>query len=75
MNRKELEKMFDERFSWISRSIEKNYEEDLTTVKNYIFETIISEVLKSVMPEWESGPWFMNLVIKEKAKDLYNITL
>ena len=84
MKKEDLEEMFDERFSDISRSIEKNYDEDLWDVKDYFFETIIPEVLKSVIPtleryavEWDYL-WWINDAIKyskQKAKELYNITL
>jgi hypothetical protein len=42
-------------------------------VKQYIFETIIPEVLKSVMPNKIETEAVRE--VKQKAKELYNITL
>ncbi len=48
MNKKEIEKMFDEAPSWI-------YTENREKLKEYIFIKIIPEVLRSVLPEEHEG--------------------
>lgn len=82
MNKQELEKMFDKKLNgqglycdgW---SGEKCY--CTTMVKNFIFETVIPEVLRSIMMgEKDNGDivkGFTNEYIKHKAKELYNINL
>ena len=83
MLKEELEKMFDYNFG--------HDNEDLPIIKQFIFETIIPEVLKSVMDDEvknicskEINPilhwcdlWWNYVLqnIKQKAKELYNITL
>lgn len=97
MNRQELEKKFDEKFlNWNTR-IPTQYNED---VKQFIFETIIPKVLKSVILDYwkhnfDKKPRILNYhterlyeedlmtswnnicidKIKQKVKELYNITL
>ena len=89
MNREELEKMFDEIFSnlyeeedYMDWSIWNNEKTD--EVKQFIFDTITLEVLKSVIPKEEVdytndsySAWYNRsiFIIKQKAKELYNINL
>jgi len=47
MNRKELEEMFEENFSYIETHTTFLSEKD--DIKTFIFDTIIPEVLKSVL--------------------------
>lgn len=85
MNREELEKMFDEKiFIWkwnITRW-------DFDDIKQFIFETIIPEVLKSLLKEthtqnysnisylqYENNINEAMSIIKYRAKDLYWIIL
>lgn len=87
MNREELEKMFDERFTDIESLLRKNDWDDLSDIREFIFETIIPEVLKSVTPEKMPDNkdivtsamiyWNNNCIdyVKNRAKELYNITL
>ena len=74
MNKEQLEKMFDEMYTW----------RDKHNMKQFIFETVIPEVLKSIIDEDDfimvNGhyfKWYTDKIsgIKQKAKDLYNITL
>ena len=72
MNREEMEKMFDEKFTW----------DNLYEVKQFIFNTIIPKILnKMLVYEWN---WinpiiekrrYANKIIKQKAKEFYWITL
>ena len=89
MNREELEKMFDEIFSnlyeeedYMDWSIWNNEKTD--EVKQFIFDTITLKVLKSVIPKEEVdytndsySAWYNRsiFIIKQKAKELYNINL
>ena len=74
MSREELEKIIDNNDSYLS---------NWKTLKEFIFETIIQEVLKSVIAEecfkYDDyfNAWYNRATedIKQKAKDLYNITL
>ena len=102
MIREQLEKMFDEKFchkidkwfidyDWTSSYTELKNWIDEKKLKQFIFETIIPEVLKSVMDDEvknicskEINPilhwcdlWWNEILqnIKQKAKELYNITL
>lgn len=88
MNREELEKMFDnQNFYEISyRSWE--WYVDFEQIKSYIFNTIIVEVLKSVIPELQNTQtndyqindmryWSNDCIhyIKQKAKEQFWIDL
>lgn len=94
MTREELEKMFDKKFPFtdIHYSNEPmwwKYEVPFPSeAKQFIFETIIPEVLKSVIPE--ENEWYLinfeednkyaleNIIIqniKQKAKENFNIDL
>ena len=81
MNKKELEKMFDEEFDELLKidRWERGYDElDVTDeVKQFIFKTIIPEVLNSVLPEWNKKSYISTYknYIKPKIKELYNIDL
>jgi len=74
-NREELEKMFDEKINTLWYNAEK-YIEHNERLKKIFFETIIPEVLKSIIP-WDNNlSWQLNIdYIKRKAKELYNIKL
>lgn len=82
MNRKELEKMFDERFG-ISQSYERIKDDVfMNDLKQFIFNEMIPEVLNSILPKYlsiEHYREYRNIDcvddIKEKAKELYNINL
>ena len=78
MNKQELEKLFDEKVT--NMRIFDEYKNDITyKVKQFIFETIIPEVLKSMLKEDKNTPlwewlWFKaQQTIKQKAKELYNL--
>ncbi len=76
MNRNDLEKMFDEKFFIQNWNIPvKEYVE----IKDYIFNEIIPEVFKSVIPnkEFEIIYWARDAfrLTKRKIKKLYNITI
>jgi hypothetical protein len=86
MNREELEKMFDDKFPlersqiWDWKVFQRTPSPE--AVKQFIFETIIPEVLKSVMLEKREENNHIDLAynnywkyIKNKAKELYNINL
>ena len=89
MNKDEIEKMFDENFSYIETHTTFLSEQD--DIKTYIFDTIIPEVLKSVMDDEvknicskETNPilhwcdlWWNYVLqnIKQKAKEKYWIDL
>lgn len=80
MNKIELEKMFDDKFwycfnKWVETD---NITKD--NIKLFIFETIIPEVLKSVIPkeyylENINELSFFERQIKEKAKEQFWIDL
>lgn len=84
MDKKQLEKMFDKNFPTLKESRFDRFEvmPEPTELKQFIFETIIPDVLKSMLVcEWN---WtddiieyrkYSNTNIKRKAKILYNITL
>ena len=77
MNKEQLEKKFDYNFG--------HDNEDLPIIKKFIFETIIPEVLKSILEiNWERSNDFTkskiswNYIlkdIKQKAKELFWIDL
>ena len=81
--REELEKMFDEKFSIICENMPivswdwKFYE--LNDIKQFIFETLIPKVLKSIIPNYDVEYFyetdFARVYIKQKAKELYWIDL
>ena len=91
MNREELEKMFDEMLSKLDWDIE--YWElklrNSSDIKKYLFDTIITEVLKSVIPEYKWSTqtkddeinlmryWHTDCIndMKQKAKEQFNINL
>ncbi len=72
--REELEKMFDEKFGCIIWN-----QTEIDQINDFIFETIIVEVLKSILKE--NNKYNQNYVndfnksIKQKAKELYWIDL
>jgi len=86
MNREELEKMFDEVFE---EAYYRNHTHLKYDVKQFIFDTIIPEVLKNVIPEYKWSTqtkddeinlmryWHTDCIndMKQKAKELYNINL
>ena len=73
MNKQELEKLFDEKVT--NMRIFDEYKNDITyKVKQFIFETVIPEVLKEIIPKhYENCKWCSELKIK--AKELYWIEL
>ena len=84
--REQLEKMFDENFA--SSIDNEYYTQHLNFIKEFIFETIMPEVLNSVIPNYvdtntkdellnDMRWWHNNCIdeIKQKAKELYWITL
>ena len=84
MNKEELEKLIDnEDFMetyWLYEDREEYFSKD--KLKQFIFETIIPEVLKSVILEKREENNHIDLAynnywkyIKNKAKELYNINL
>jgi hypothetical protein len=80
MNKEELEKMFNERFIVNQNIGNWNFVNINKQCFDFIFETIIPEVLKSVMPNyvisWIQEEFDMHSpIIKKKVKDLYWITL
>lgn len=71
MNREELEKMFDEVFEGAYYRNHTHLEYEL---KEFIFDTIIPEVLRKISPRTDY--WFCDKnQIKQKAKELYWIDL
>ena len=70
MNKEQLEKMFDENFA--SSIDNEYYTQHLNFIKEFIFETIIPEVLKDLI-EWNY--YISDVYIKQKTKELYWITL
>lgn len=82
MNKKELEKMFDEQDFNIYDEFENedwdieqciSDEKDMQKIKEFIFNEMIPEVLKELTLSNETCLCCQNN--KQKAKDLYNITL
>lgn len=79
--REELEKMFDEEIKSITMDYDDNWNPLLynpnNTLKQFIFETIIPEILKNIIP-WDNidtAYYFTKDWIKQKAKELYWIDL
>lgn len=85
MNKKQLEKIFDEKYLKLYWN---NDEYGCMAIKQFIFENIVPEVLKSVIKDllkdsmyWEeeNNPyWYcddLDKYIKQKAKELYWIDL
>lgn len=75
--REELEKMFDEKFE--IHKMPNRYNRD---IKQFIFETIIQEVLNNFIINTDDNISIelyyndlFNEKFKQKAKELYNITL
>lgn len=75
MNKKELDAHIENiriRYVWK----EFKSKED---IKEFIFNEIIAEVLNSIIPDIYEEDYNKNIIcindIKQKAKDLYNITL
>ena len=88
MNKKELEKMFDEEVKSITMDYDDNWNPLLynpnNTLKEFIFKTITPEVLKSIIdrPFLSEADdlyreWYDDCIsnIKQKAKELYWIDL
>ena len=92
MNKEQLEKMFDDEFNVnTTNPIYDHYNFDNHSpheIKDFIFETIIPEVLKSVIPEYRNTQtkddeinsmryWRNDCIeeVKQKAKELYWIEL
>ena len=88
MNNKELEQMFDNKFNIHYLRIFREDYEIISDVKEFMFDTIIPEILKSVIPdlkdtqtndEWINMMRYWNndciYEIKQKAKELYWIDL
>lgn len=84
MNKEQLEKMFDDKFYdnfWSMRWVAPIA--TISEIKQFIFETIIPEVLNSVIPKEFTilntiyAEWHNDCLdnIKQKALNLYNITL
>ena len=85
MNKKELEKMFEDKIT--SMRIYDEYWVEITDiVQQFMYKTIIQEVLKSIIPKEREYDelnddnyevWFNVCIwkIKRKLKDNYNITL
>ena len=80
-----IEKMFDK--AYLITDWGENWELDRVKVKDFIFETIIPEVIKGILVEklwWHTDDlmsaywsWYDNCIdnIKNKAKELYWIDL
>ena len=82
MNKQELEKLFDEKVT--NMRIFDEYKNDITyKVKQFIFETVIPEVLKDIENEyWNFFDWCwccanlrLDEELNQRAKELYNINL
>lgn len=86
MNRNDLEKMFDENFSYIETHT--TFLEEKDNIKDFIFNTIMSEVLKSVIYSETEMKMFKSVNekqflwlnfyhenLKQKAKEKFNINL
>ena len=87
MSREELERLFDEKFSFICESMpikSKDNKEfyELDDIKSFIFDTVIKEVLESALRDIsevddEYLKWYDNctIQIKQNIKELYWINL
>lgn len=91
MNKEQLEKMFDEKFKLKQERYNIYLHEDFNDIKQFIFSTMIVEVLKSILPDMEKpklwsenqdlyiayANWYNKSMndIKQKAKQLYWIDL
>lgn len=79
-NRIDLEKMFDENFSYIETHT--TFLEEKDNIKDFI-DTIIPEVLKEILPNYKEISWSLHedwyrvciKSIKQKAKEKFNINL
>ena len=87
MNKEMIEKMYDEQVSWMI-IYDENWDEITDTIKYFIFDTIIPEVLESViysenemkmfkMVNEKQFLWlkFYDENLKQKVKELYWINL
>ena len=85
MNREELIKMFNDKFKelWIQSDLHQRW-----VLRDFIFDTIIPEVLRSIIPELQNTQtnddeinsmryWSNDCIyfIKQISKELYNINL
>ena len=79
MNREELEKMFDEYFWKYAERWKTVPAFDDNNVKQFVFETIIPEVLKNMLreitPTNERYLKDWNKWLKKQAKEQFNIDL
>lgn len=81
MNREELENEFEKEFSDIEKLLRKFSDQDLDDIKTYIFDTIIPEVLKSIIDKIDKDSekskmyWLTTNDIKQKAKEQFWIDL
>lgn len=75
MNKKDIEKLFDEKFLesfWDITCVSPIA--TIPEIKQFIFNTIIPEVLKSIIPQYyEDCKWCSEL--NQKVKELYWINL
>lgn len=73
MNREELIKMFNNKFKelWIQSDLHQRW-----ALRDFIFDTITPEALKSILPWDNSLSWKLNIdYIKRKAKEQFWIDL
>ena len=84
--REQLEKMFDEEIKSITMDYDDNWNPLLynpNSLKQFIFKTIIPEILKSIREEyWSFDNWcwccsttILGKEIRQKAKELYWIDI
>lgn len=78
MNKQEIEKLFDEKFNF-EGVFGKNSDAE-NDIKQFIFETVIPEVLRGVkiekkLPDNDVFVKIINKYIEDKAKELFNIDL
>jgi hypothetical protein len=77
MNKQELEKKLNEAITELDCYWDLSYNR-IENFKDTFFETIIPEVLKSVIPDEDTLFYCEKQIvieIKQKAKELYNINL
>jgi hypothetical protein len=73
MNKEMIEKSFDETFDWIRWKDFYWADVDISdNIKYFIFNEIIPKVLNDLI-EWNY--YISDVYIKQKAKELYDITL
>lgn len=89
MDKQQLGKLFDERFNVeiLNKHTWEQYffwainnEPSPEDIKSFFFDTVIPEVIKSILPKNDTHIWisledWIIDDIKQKAKDLYWITL